>query len=149
MEIISMLKTLHFANFCWLMILPPAMMALDVLTGLIGAWVHNNFQSAKMRSGLGKKAGELAVIIIGIIFTYGMALPEYLLSGVAGYIILMELMSVVENLDYLGTPLPAFVQKAINNVGEAIQHDELPELQKKIEAMEETIKLLQDEDDRK
>lgn len=149
MELINILKTIHFASFCWLLILPPAMMALDVLTGLIGSWVHNNFQSAKMRSGLGKKAGELVIIVIGIIFTYGMALPSYLLSGLAAYIILMELMSVIENLDYLGAPLPDALKKVINNVGETVQHDDLPELLRKIEEMENTIKLLQDEDDRK
>ena len=149
MTIVNFLQDIHFASFYWVLLLPSAMIAIDVITGLIGAWVHNNFESSIMRAGLGKKAGELMIILIGVIFTAGMELPDYMLSGLAVYIILMELMSVMENLDNLGAPVPSFIKKTINNVGNSIQNDDLPDLQKKIEELENMIKLLQDEDDRK
>jgi hypothetical protein len=34
-----------------------------------------------MRSGLTKKVGEIAIILIGILFTYGMTLPLYIMKA--------------------------------------------------------------------
>lgn len=142
MEFINIVKTLHFVNFFWLLVLPAAMMGIDVLTGLIKAWMNNDFQSAIMRSGLAKKAGELLIIVMGIMFTYGMGLPQYIMTCVAFYIILMEAMSVAENLDALGAPLPASLKNVINNVGHAVQEDDFVELTKKVEELQNTINVL-------
>lgn len=144
MEIINIVKTLHFVNFIWLLVLPAAMMGIDVVTGLIGAWVHNNFQSAIMRSGLAKKAGELLIIVMGILFTYGMGLPPYIMTCVALYIILMEAMSVTENLDKLGAPLPASLKNVINNVGHAVQEDDINELRKTVANLQATVDSLKE-----
>ena len=56
MELLEVFKELHFQSMFWLLMLPSAMMAIDVITGLMGAWVRKDFQSTKMRSGLAKKA---------------------------------------------------------------------------------------------
>ena len=72
MEIINIVKALNFTSFVWMITLPTAMMAFDVVTGLMKAWATKDFQSAKMRSGLAKKTGELVIILMGIVFVQGM-----------------------------------------------------------------------------
>lgn len=149
MELKELLESLHFASFGWMLLIPSAMMAIDVITGVTNALVKKAFESSIMRAGLGKKVGELAIIIMGIMFTFGMSLPEYILSGIVIYITFMEVLSVTENLDKLGVPLPGFIKRTINNVSDAIQNDDFEELNRKIGDLENMIKLLQDEDDRK
>ena len=138
-EIVDIVKEIHFASFSWLLLLPASMMAIDIITGLMYAWSKKTFQSAKMRSGLVKKAGEMLVILIGVLFTYGMGIPIYILNFVSLYIIIMELMSVVENLDKLGVPLPKALKDVINNVGESLRNDDIAELMKKLKEAEKTI----------
>lgn len=131
MKIIEMI---HFNNMMWLLLIPAAMMGIDILTGLIYAFITNSFMSAKMRSGLGKKAGELMIIVIGLLFTFGMNIPTEILKCIALYIIFMELMSILENLDKLGVPIPAFISKTLNNLNDEIMHqEEYKELNAKME----------------
>ena len=127
----------EFQSMMWLLLIPVAMMGLDVLTGLINAFSKNQFESAKMRAGLAKKAGEMAIIAIGMLFTYGMGIPQVLLKAVSLYIVFMELMSICENLNKLGVPLPAFVTKTLNNIDETLKKDEeIKELKKRLEELE-------------
>ena len=121
---IDIIKTLHSTTMIWLLVLPVAMMAIDIVTGVINAWKQKDFQSSKMRSGLAKKAGEILIIVIGVLFTYGMGAPEYIIKFVSLYIIVMELMSIMENLDKLGVPLPKAIKEVINNAGHAMQEEE-------------------------
>ena len=127
----------EFQSMMWLLLIPVAMMGLDVLTGLINAFSKNKFESAKMRAGLAKKAGEMAIIAIGMLFTYGMGIPQVLLKAVSLYIVFMELMSICENLNKLGVPLPAFVTRTLHNIDETIKKDEeIKELKKRLEELE-------------
>lgn len=136
MELLEVFKELHFQSMFWLLMLPSALMAIDVITGLMGAWIRKDFQSTKMRSGLAKKAGELLVILIGILFTYGMGIPDMILTCISLYIILMELMSVIENLDQLGVPLPKSLKDVVNNVGQSLQNDDYKTLMEKMNKLE-------------
>lgn len=130
----TIIETIHFNNMMWLILIPAAMMGIDILTGLIYAFITNTFMSAKMRSGLGKKVGELLIIVIGLLFTVGMNVPTEILKGIALYIIFMELMSILENLDKLGVPIPAFISKTLNNLNDEIMHqEEYKELSAKME----------------
>ena len=136
MDIGNIIKEIHFANMLWLLLIPVAMMAIDIVTGLINAWATNSFQSARMRTGLAKKCGEISIILIGMMFTYGMNLPRYILTGIAVYIIFMELMSVMENLKKLGVPIPAFISKVLNNVDETLKTaEDYEELKRQLEEL--------------
>ena len=136
MDIGNIIKEIHFDNLLWLLLIPVAMMAIDIVTGLINAWATNSFQSARMRTGLAKKCGEIIIILIGMMFTYGMNLPKYILTGIAIYIIFMELMSVMENLKKLGVPIPAFISKVLNNVDETLKTaEDYEELKRQLEEL--------------
>lgn len=135
--IMDLVSSVHFAGYKWIMILPCALMAIDIVTGFLAAWfVQKNFESAKMRAGLVKKVGEIMIILIGILFTTGMELPTYILKGISLYILLMECLSVIENLDKMGVPLPKFLKNFVNNVHNSIQNDSYDELKAKYMAVQ-------------
>lgn len=106
MDFNTLLQDVHFADWKWMLILPAVLMAVDFLTGFLGAWIRNDIQSAKMRSGLAKKCGELCVILVGELFSVGMNLPQSFMEAIALYIMFMELVSNVENLAIIGVRMP-------------------------------------------
>ena len=121
-EIIQVVSQFEFRNELWVLFIPLGLMAIDVLTGIIKAWAHNDFKSAIMRAGLAKKAGEIMILVVGELISYGMMLPDTIMNGISFYIIFMEVMSIMENLDELGIPIPKFVRDVINNVDDKLQH---------------------------
>jgi toxin secretion/phage lysis holin len=121
-DILQFVEQFHFRNELWVLFIPLGLMAVDVLTGIIKAWAHNDFQSAIMRAGLAKKAGEIMILVVGELISYGMLLPDSIMNGISFYIIFMEIMSIMENLDELGIPIPKFVRDVINNVDDKLQH---------------------------
>ena len=121
-EIIQVVEQFHFRNELWVLFIPLGLMAIDVLTGIIKAWAHNDFQSAIMRAGLAKKAGEIMILVVGELVSYGLILPDVIMNCISFYIIFMEVMSILENADELGIPVPKFVKDVINNVDDKLQH---------------------------
>lgn len=121
-EILQFVEQFRFRNELWVLFIPLGLMAIDVLTGIIKAWAHNDFKSAIMRAGLAKKAGEIMILVVGELISYGMMLPYAIMNGISFYIIFMEIMSIMENLDELGIPIPKFVRDVINNVDDKLQH---------------------------
>ncbi len=109
----DVLKQIKFANDFWVVMLPAILMALDIITGFVNAWSKNDIKSSVMRQGLARKFGELVVIAIGQLFFYGVGLPKYIVAGISTYIILMELISICENLKKLGVPIPKFISRAL------------------------------------
>lgn len=136
----DIIKQLHFASQVWVILLPAILMALDILTGLAYAWESKTFKSSRMREGLGKKFGELTYIVISVAATVAMSLPEYIVIGVATYILFMELLSVMENCDKLGAPVPKFIKTTFDKISDSLQNDDYDELKKKIEHLEALAK---------
>lgn len=89
---------------CWAIIFATSLMALDVLTGLVGAVVRHDFKSGKMREGIGHKAMLVLVIALAIVVQgatehigdMGWSVPLILPACV--YIIVMEVASVLETV---------------------------------------------------
>lgn len=80
------------------------MMCADVLTGFLSACVRECVSSSKMRRGLLHKCLMLVVILASLVIEVGLshmvALPYDVptCEVVCGYVIVMELMSVLENV---------------------------------------------------
>lgn len=121
-EIANIFTDVSFHDGGWIMLIPVTLMGIDVLTGVIHAWATGHLKSYKMREGLGRKFGEIMILFIGQLFTAGMNFPFYLLSAFSLYIILMETVSICENLKKLGVPIPKFVDKALTSMNEEIQN---------------------------
>ncbi len=126
-EILQFIEQFRFRNELWVLFIPLGLMAIDVLTGIIKAWAQNNFKSAIMRAGLAKKAGEIMILVVGELISYGLMLPDAIMNGISFYIIFMEIMSILENVDELGIPVPKFVRDVINNVDDKLQHGDKKE----------------------
>lgn len=120
-KILEFISQFHFRNELWVLFIPLGLMAIDVLSGIIKAWAHNDFQSAIMRAGLAKKAGEIMILIVGELISFGLMLPDTIMNGVSFYIIFMEIMSIIENADELGIPIPGFIKDVINNANDQLQ----------------------------
>lgn len=100
----EILLDLCFVNSTWEFMLPLLLIASDVITGLIQAFINNDFQSCKMRQGLYHKV--LEILMIGLGFAFSIAFNIHAIHvGVVIYIIVMELGSILENLCLAGINL--------------------------------------------
>ena len=125
MDAIRVLASIHFASDWWVLALPASLMLIDILTGVVNAWATGHLKSYRMREGLLRKYGELMVLISFELITIGLKLPPYFMAGVSGYIIFMELVSLLENLSKIGVPLPSFVKKALGVAEGVVNGEEL------------------------
>ena len=121
-ELKTLIEEFHYSNDLWIVMVPVILMSLDIFTGVINAWIKNEIKSSKLREGLGKKFGELSVILIGELFVIAFSLPILVASGFSFYIVIMELISICENLEKLGVPIPKFIRKALAEANENIQN---------------------------
>lgn len=81
-----------------------AFIILDILTGLVAAWVTGTFESRIMRDGGRHKVMLLMTISLGIAMDYAQAFVDFGISvpatmAICGYITLMEILSCVENIN--------------------------------------------------
>jgi toxin secretion/phage lysis holin len=123
----NMLSAEHYR----VLIVPFVLMALDFLTGVSHAWATGHLKSYKMREGLNRKFAEICIIAIGVLFRWAINLPDYIVIGLTIYVVIMELVSISENLDKMGVPLPKWVQKALRNAEYKIQNENLNPNEKK------------------
>lgn len=80
-----------------------AFICMDFATGLIKAFKEKNYCSTIMRQGLYHKAGSILCVILGVLVDHaqefldlGVSLP--VTEGFCGYIVLMEVGSIIENV---------------------------------------------------
>lgn len=142
MDIVTFLENFQFRNEFWILILPVSLMAIDFITGMLYAWSTETFKSKKMRSGLTKKVGEIAILVIGELFSYGMRIPPVIMAGISAYIIFMEFMSIMENLKKMGVPIPGFISKVLNTVDLALKEEDVTEALKKVAELEKEVEQL-------
>lgn len=132
-----MLQGFEFRNEFWCPILPIILMGFDILTGFVNAWAKREIQSKKLRTGLSKKVGEIAILIIGEFISFALRVPPEVMKFLSLYIILMEIVSIFENLNKMGVPIPKFISKVVNNVEESINAVDVKDIEKVIEADKE------------
>lgn len=122
-ELRELVQEFNFSNDVWTVMLPVILMGIDFFTGTINAWIQGELDSSKMRKGLGKKLGEVAAIMIGEMFVCAFGLSTLVASAISIYIIVMELISICENLEKLGVPIPKFIKNALSITNDKIQND--------------------------
>ena len=114
------LQNITFTHRYWVLLLPIFLMAADIITGWIQATINGTWDSTKMRTGLFRKSEELLVIVIAYVIYVAIELPVAVPAFIAGYIIVMEIISVCENLDQAGLPVPAWITKRLRKVADDI-----------------------------
>ena len=117
------IEDFEITNIIWFILLPLILEVLDVITGYLNAWIKNDIQSAKMREGLGKKVAELVYCSVALIINILFNLPS-ISYFITGYICFMEIMSLTENCDKLGVPMPDVLKKKVNNLKDDLEKGE-------------------------
>lgn len=108
-----------------------AVMLLDYATGIAAAWSEKQLSSRTGVKGIVKKVAYLALVAVGMVVDYLMA-SALLHVGIAieinycfgmmitVWLIMNELLSVLENLGRLGIPLPEFLLRAVERLKNSV-----------------------------
>lgn len=107
MSFSKILESLNFTNLVWQILTPLAFMLADIITGIIQAVINKNLDSQKMREGLLRKLGLILIIILGFIIRYAFNIP-IISKAIVIYILLMETLSILENLKKAGIDFGKF-----------------------------------------
>lgn len=114
---------LAYTTFYWALLLPGIMEIADVITGYASAWMRGEQKSSIMRKGLPRKMGEYALLLLSICFAKAFGLPDGVVYAVSLYIVVMEVLSVAENLQAMGVPIPNWITKKAHKIAEEINDD--------------------------
>lgn len=102
-------------------------MAVDYLTGMFSASREGKLNSRTGVIGLIKKVGYLALVGVGMVVDYLMTsalaqigvnsgMPNLFGLMVIIWLIINELISILENLGEIGVPLPSFLVNAVKSL---------------------------------
>ena len=102
-------------------------MILDYLTGMMKAYLSGSLSSKKGLRGILKKLGYLIVIVTGAVCDYILihlisrigvtfSLPFLVSLVITVWLIVNELISILENLSTLGVPFPRFLMHLVKRL---------------------------------
>ena len=140
--IINSLPKMKFVNEFIFYLVPLIFMLCDVVSGFAKAYVQKSIISHKMRSGIIKKCGEMMIILLTAIVVYSVQWPHQIIAVVSVYMILMEIISIMENLDEIGVPIPKWIEKTINNVAEDIDNGDVAKMKSDLDTYYEVARYL-------
>lgn len=118
------IQEVNFTSRYWVLLLPLILMAADIITGWIQATVNGTWDSTKMRKGLYRKSGEILIIVLAYVISVAISLPFDVAAFIAGYVVIMELISVCENLDQAGLPVPTWIVRRLGKVAKDMTEDD-------------------------
>lgn len=128
--ILPLLPRMKSVSDLWVYLTPLIFMLADIVTGFGNAYVHKEIVSHKMRSGIIKKCGEMLIIFLTSLICFVLQMPHQVITIVAFYMILMETISILENLDKIGVPVPDWIEKSLNNVVDSIEKGDIEKMNK-------------------
>ena len=103
------------------------MMLIDYLTGMSAAWINNELSSKVGAKGILKKIGYMALIVVAAGVDYliwsGVAAVQVNVGYqmwfgllVAVWLIINEMISILENLRRMDVPLPNFLVRVLSKI---------------------------------
>lgn len=123
----------YFLKLLIPLIMLAVVMALDWVTGMAKAWKQGNMSSRIGALGALKKVSYLVVVAVaGItdgLFKYGLStvgidykLPFLLAAMVTVWLIVNELISILENVAEIDGPVPPFIRKLLGHLKKTVEH---------------------------
>lgn len=103
-NIYEIINNLNFTSIGWQVVATLIFIVSDIVTGVISALIQKNLDSQKMREGLLRKSLLLIIIVLGFIIEYAFKMP-YVSKVICIYIIVMETISILENMKKAGIEL--------------------------------------------
>ena len=96
-----------------------SLILLDVITGILKAGYEHNIQSTKLRKGLYHKISEIIAILLVSVVQYGSNYVNFNISFpvtavVIGYISVMEIISILENICKINPDLFQIFQRYLH-----------------------------------
>lgn len=112
-----------------------AVMVVDYITGMVSAWYNRELSSKKGIFGIVKKVCYLALVCVGVgvdwliysgMTQIGVEMSYTIFFGVlvAIWLIINELISILENLSRIGVPLPKFLTKIVKKLKSTVEREE-------------------------
>lgn len=102
----------------------------DVLTGFLKAWTKHNIDSSALRRGLMHKLSEIISIVFAFLCEYavnyisiGIKIPFVI--AVCTYIVIMEIISIIENICEANPDMMKFFQKYLSKLKEGVEDESL------------------------
>lgn len=110
-------------------------MIIDYATGMSAAWYNSELSSKKGVKGIVKKVGYLALVVATMILDWlisqglqqinlDLHYSVFFAVLVAVWLIINELISVLENLSRMGVPIPNFLKNLINRLKTTVDESE-------------------------
>ena len=102
-------------------------MIIDYVTGMMSAWLNSELSSKKGIKGIVKKVSYLALVAVAMIVDWlifqglqqinvDLHYSVFFAVLVTVWLIINELISVLENLSRMGVPIPNFLKKMVNRL---------------------------------
>ena len=120
------LSQITYTQPYWIILLPLIGAASDIITGWIQASVNSSWDSTVMRKGLYRKAGELLLVVLGCVAECAVPVAKevHLATCFSVYVVFMEFVSVVENLNQAGVTIPTFLRERLQKTKDKIDKGE-------------------------
>ncbi len=107
-------------------------MVIDYLTGIIKAGMSGTLNSTKGANGFVKKLMYIVTVAVACVadymitytaqqFGWDFSTKAYFAILVAVWLIVNEAVSIIENLDEIGVPMPAFLGKVFQRVKDRVE----------------------------
>ena len=109
-------------------------MIVDYATGMSAAWCNSELSSKKGAKGIVKKVSYLALVVVAMMIDWliyqglqqinvNMEYSVFFAVLVAIWLIINELISILENLSKIGVPIPKFMTKIIEKIKITVEED--------------------------
>ena len=138
MDLYEIIKDLNFTSVAWQIFTPLCFSLADFVTGYIQAVINHDVQSKKMRVGLLHKTLIFLVIILSFIVHLAFDL-KYVSSFVCIYVVLMEIISIMENLKKAGLD--------VGNFGKTLEASKVKVKEGDEKKIEKIVKIINDKED--
>lgn len=103
------------------------MMSIDYITGMISAWIEKDLSSQKGIVGIVKKISYMALVAVAMTVDYliycgftaiNIHFENNMWFGmlVTIWLIINEMISILENLSKIGVPVPQFLNKVVQRL---------------------------------
>lgn len=122
----------YLSNLAVPVIVLIVVMLVDYGTGMLNAWLKNELNSRVGILGIVKKISYFALIVVGMAVDYilnsafvninaGLGIGDCISIIVVVWLIINEIISILENLSAIGIPLPKFLHKIVSHLKNAIE----------------------------
>lgn len=129
----EVIQSITYTHDYWIFLAPLILHISDVITGWVQATINGCWDSTKMRYGVMRKSLMMLIVIIAYCFEYAIEAVHmvHFATWVSGLIIIMEAVSIFENLDQAGIPIPGPIKRMLKKAKKDLEEENKDALDKR------------------